>query len=82
MGKPAPQGLEQAVQGDRRVALEAIRDRLAAELAREDVFGVAGIAKELRAVIAELDSLPLAKGSKSDDLAARRAARRRSTSAV
>lgn len=65
------------VEGDRRAALEAIRDKLAAEL--QDVTGrdAAAIAKELRATIAELDALPGGREvSKVDDLAARRAARR------
>ena len=78
---PRRPALVVAASGDRRAALEAIRDRLATELARPDCFGVAGIAKELRAVIAELESLPGAKESISDDLAARRA-KRRSAAAV
>lgn len=63
--------------GDRGDSLEAIRDRLAKELDEAEGRDVAPIAKELRAVIAEIYSLPRAKeGSKSDELAARRTARR------
>jgi hypothetical protein len=63
--------------GDRRASLEAIRDHVAAELAVAGEQYVAGLARELRAVIAELDSLPgVREGSTSDDLVARRAARR------
>jgi hypothetical protein len=64
--------------GDRRKSLEAIRDHLAAEL--EDspaTVAIAPMAKELRAVIEELDSLPLSKEeSKVDDLTAKRESRR------
>ncbi|GIH98102.1 hypothetical protein [Planobispora takensis] len=62
--------------GDRRASLEAIRDRLAAELVEADGKNAASIAKELRATLAELDALPGGEESKLDDLAARRAARR------
>lgn len=62
--------------GDRREALEAIRDRLAAEMAGAEGRDAATIAKELRAVMTELDALPGGEVSKLDDLAARRAARR------
>lgn len=69
---------EVVAQGDRRRSLEALRDHLAAEL--EDspaTVAIAPMAKELRAVIEELDSLPLAKeASPVDDLAAKRQARR------
>lgn len=62
---------------DQRTGLEAIRDRLAAEL--EDASGrdVASIARELRLTIAELESLPSKREeSKVDDLTARRDRRR------
>lgn len=63
--------------GDRRASLEAIRDQLAATLAEADAQQVASLAKELRAVITELDSMPRTReGSKSDELAAKRATRR------
>jgi hypothetical protein len=70
--------------GDRRRSLEVIRDRVAAELALAEGRDVAVLAKELREVIRELDSLPgvgmetpldRIAGSVSDDLAKRRAAR-------
>lgn len=78
--------------GGRRASLEAIRDRLAAETNdtlwqrhKEECECFCGmgdgrllvaIVKELRAVIAELETLPnAAETSTSDQLAARRAAR-------
>lgn len=78
--------------GDRRASLEAIRDRLAAETNdtlwqrhKEECECFCGmgdgrllvaIVKELRAVIAELETLPVsAEKSTSDQLAARRASR-------
>lgn len=65
-------------QGNRRKSLEALRDHLAKEL--EDspaTVAIAPMAKELRAVIEELDSLPLGKeDSPVDDLTAKRDARR------
>lgn len=64
--------------GDRRSALEAIRDRLAAELMVAGGREVASVAKELRETIRELDSLPLPEGvSGVDQLAKKRATRRR-----
>ncbi|MGK5737264.1 hypothetical protein [Micromonospora sp. URMC 103] len=64
--------------GDRRAALEAIRDRLAGELTVAEGREVASVAKELRETIRELDSLPLPEGvSGVDQLAKKRAARRR-----
>lgn len=70
--------LEAVSSGDRRKALEAIRDRLARDLVVVGAaVAIAPIAKQLCDVIRELDSLPGArKDSKSDDLASRRAARR------
>jgi hypothetical protein len=63
--------------GDFRRSLEAIRDKLAVELAAAEGRDAAPLAKELRAVIAQLEALPGGReGSKSDDLAAKRAARR------
>ena len=74
--------------GDRRAALEALRDRLAVEVERvaEEGFcttckrgssSIAPLAKQLRDVIGELDQLPVVEdGSVVDDLASRRAARR------
>jgi len=63
--------------GDRRKALEAIRDKLTGELRTAEGRDAAVLAKELRATIAELDALPGGKEvSKVDELAARRADRR------
>jgi hypothetical protein len=73
--------------GDRRASLVAVRDRLAKELdaAELDARSVAVVAKELRAVIAEIDKLPggeeksdldrIAESIPPDELAARRANR-------
>lgn len=64
-------------EGDRRAALEAIRDKLAAELEAASGRDAAAIAKELRSTINELESLPGGKEvSRLDELAARRADRR------
>lgn len=63
--------------GDRRKSLEAVRDHLARNLVDAEGREVATIAKELRNVMAELYSLPGEReGSKSDELAERRARRR------
>ncbi|WP_327073452.1 hypothetical protein OG196_16305 [Kitasatospora purpeofusca] len=63
--------------GDRRAALEAVRDKLARELAESEGPVVAQLSKELRATLAELESLPGGREvSAVDDLSARRAARR------
>lgn len=63
--------------GDRRCALQAIRDRLAEELGAANGAAAAVLAKELRATLAELDALPGGREvSPVDDLSARRAARR------
>lgn len=62
--------------GDLRASLEAIRDELAGELPRAEGSQKASVAKELRAVLSQLDSLPVVEGSKLDDLAQRRAQRR------
>lgn len=70
-------GLPSAVRQDRRTALEAIRGKLATELEYASGRDTAPIAKELRAVIAELESLPGGQEvSAVDDLSARREARR------
>ncbi|MFF0295560.1 hypothetical protein ACFYST_06115 [Kitasatospora sp. NPDC004614] len=66
-----------ASSGDRRSALEAIRDHLARELESTEGPAAAVLSKELRATIAELDALPGGREADPvDDLSARRAARR------
>lgn len=57
---------EQAATGDRRKTLEAARDKLAGVIDSEeaDARTIAGLIKELRAVVQELDSLP--NGEKVD----------------
>lgn len=63
--------------GDRREALEAVRDKIAAELQEASGMVAASLAKELRATMAELESLPGGREvSAVDDLSARRTARR------
>lgn len=72
---PAPD-LVGAVAGDKRAALEAIRDRLAAELIRSKGQAAAVVAKELRAVIDAIEALPGGEESALDELTRRREARR------
>jgi hypothetical protein len=71
-------------QGARRPSLESIRGKLAEQLELAEGRDAAILAKELRAVIAELDALPTGRlesrldhiaAAVTDDLAARRAAR-------
>lgn len=68
--------LVQAVGGDRKAALEAIRDRLAAELTRARGTGAAAIARELREVLTELEAIPDPEVSPVEQLLRRRAERR------
>lgn len=81
-------GLSEAVGGgDRRAALEALRDRLASELEHEADAGfcvkckrssssVAPLAKQLRDVLSDIETLPKAtKETPLDELRRRRAAR-------
>lgn len=79
---------ETVANGDLRSSLEAIRDHLATEL--EDgasckaCGGVlssptAQLAKQLAAVISQIDQLPTKESSAVDDLAAARASRRRAS---
>lgn len=70
--------LPEDVAAGHRQALEAIRDRLAAELAAAEGRDVAPIARELRAVLGELQGLPSKREeSPVDDLAEKRNERRR-----
>ncbi len=62
--------------GDHRRALEALRDRLAADLDVAPPTVSAQLAAQLRATLAELAGLPVViSGSVVDDLIARRKAR-------
>lgn len=72
--------LPEDVATDQRTALEAIRDRLAAELEEAGGRDVASIARELRLTLAEIENLPSKREeSKVDDLTARREQRRRAS---
>jgi hypothetical protein len=74
-------GLADAVKADKPTALEAIRDRLAAELAGDDCPNVPAVAKQLVDVLERLSAIQPPEESTVDDIAAQRAKRRRSTSA-
>jgi len=65
--------------GDRRASLEAIRDKLVAELAETSGFHAGPLAKELRDVIREIHTLPIPGVRRVDELAARRAGRRQAS---
>lgn len=73
---PPPPTLPQAVaSGDRRAALEALRDHLAKQLDQGD-RDHAALARQLRETLRDLDELPpLQQESALDDLSNRRAAR-------
>ena len=62
--------------GDRRKALEAIRDRLAGEMKRAEGAAVAALSRQLTEVLGQLDAIKEPEVSARDDLARRRAARR------
>lgn len=64
-----------ALTGDRRLTLEAMRDKLARDMDDAPPSVVAQIAGRLSAILEELDDIGAAKGSVSDDLAKRRADR-------
>lgn len=67
--------------GDLRASLEAVRDRLVAELGKPDSSSaVASLSKQLVDVLLKLDALPTKEASAVDDLAAKRARRRAGTS--
>ena len=86
--KPHPL-VEAAQTGDRLKILLAVRDRLIADLAAPACFGIAGVSKELRTVLAELETLganpevtPLDRlAAAVDDQLAERRARRGATAA-
>lgn len=63
--------------GDRIASLKQLRYRLAEAIEEAPPSAIAPLAKQLCAVMAELESLaPKREASKLDDLAAKRAARR------
>jgi hypothetical protein len=67
----------EAALADRRAALVALRDKLAADLDVAAVQYVAALARQLQSVLSELDSLPNAEAvSRVDELKAKRAKRR------
>ena len=68
--------VEAAQSGDRRKALEQLRDTLAGDLDVADPNVRAQLAGQYRACLAELAALPVAQRSTLDDLAARRAERK------
>ncbi len=62
----------------RREDLEALRARLVAEAAEADVRDLPAVSRELRAVWADLETLPAAEGTvPADEIARRREERRR-----
>lgn len=63
--------------GDRRSALEAIRDKLALDLEKTEGFHAGPLARELRDVIREIDKLPRVEVSELDRVRARREAQRK-----
>jgi hypothetical protein len=71
----APLSLPEAVKAGHRQALEAMRDKLAADMAIAEPAVVAQIAGRLQAVLRELADLGDAEVNPLDDLAHRRARR-------
>ena len=64
--------------GDRRAALEALRDLVARNIAEAEPQHVAALARQLQSVLSELEALPAArKVTKVDELAAKRKNARR-----
>lgn len=75
--------VDAAASGDRRAVLQRLRDVLAASVLEADPDKRAPLAKQLRDTVAELDALPDEKEkSTSDDLAAKRQARRSAAKVV
>lgn len=68
--------------GDRGEALAALRDLLAVSLEETPPEKRAPLAKQLVDVLGQLDTLPAKEVSPSDDLRARRAARRADAAAA
>ena len=77
MATPEPKSLPEVVrEGDHRASLIALRDHLAERLAVAEK-DAAPLARQLTIVLAQIASLPASEsGSKLDEIAARRAARR------
>lgn len=69
--------LDAAKSGDRRRALEALRDELAAALEHADVAVKAQLAGQLRAALKELDELPKASVESPLEKAKKKRAERR-----
>lgn len=70
-------------EGDRRKALQALREHLARALDSADERYIAPLAKQLADVMRELDALPTGKEvSPVDDLAKRRVQRRKKASGL
>lgn len=68
-------------QGDRRKSLEALREKLAAELDQAVGRDIAAIAKELRNVVDAIDAIPISREESvvdqlADEVAAQRAKRK------
>jgi hypothetical protein len=72
---------EKVKSGDQRMALEAMRDKLADSMAKADPNVIAQIAARLQAVLTELAALPAVERTEVDDLIERRKARRARTDA-
>ena len=77
MPTPEPESLPEVVRaGDHRASLIALRDHLAERLAVAEK-DAAPLARQLQIVLTQIASLPASEsGSKLDEIAARRAARR------
>jgi hypothetical protein len=68
---------EIAATGDRLATLAALRDLLAESLIDASPRDRASLARQLTAVLAELEAAPTQEASPVDDLAARRSSRRK-----
>ena len=68
--------IQTVASGDRWASLTALRDLLASQLEDASPRDVAPLSRQLRDVMAELDSRPAQEVSPVDDLQARRSARR------
>lgn len=75
---PGARVAEAAATGDQRATLEAIRDQLAHQIDRAVPAATPALARQLRMTLRDLAELPAehGKGSKTDEVKARRDARR------